>query len=313
MKLPPLRIIQIGAAVLAMGFVVWMVPFRDLGQVIEHANVTVLIGAWLVYLASYVIWTLRFRILLAIAGVPLPFGELLRVNLEAQAGGIILPGGVGGDALRIAAIAQRGTPVPVGLAAALLDRALGLTTVATLACIAAIAISPGGIGPTTLFTAALPIGFVMFVSLMQVNAVRKRLARIGANHERGIFRAINLMIAYFSHPRAPRAIALASIPSFLNSAIQLVVLRAVLYAIGAHPESEHLVYVGCTMGMVAGAIPALPGGWGTADAAYVFFLQRAGVLPAAALTMSLMYRLFWYSAGFGGAAIIAVRSRLRSV
>jgi hypothetical protein len=41
--------------------------------------------------------------------------------------------------------------------------------------------------------------------------------------------------------------------------------------------NDKWIYLGTAMAFIVSAIPALPGGWGTADAAYVFFFALGGV------------------------------------
>jgi uncharacterized membrane protein YbhN (UPF0104 family) len=55
--------------------------------------------------------------------------------------------------------------------------------------------------------------------------------------------------------------------------------------------------------MIVAALPATPGAWGTADAAYVFFLGRAGVAAQVAAAVCLIYRVFWYASAVAGAAL----------
>jgi uncharacterized protein (TIRG00374 family) len=63
------------------------------------------------------------------------------------------------------------------------------------------------------------------------------------------------------------------------------------------------------MGFIVGAIPALPGGWGTADAAYVYFFGLAGVQAGSALAVSLLYRLYWYAMAVLGAGLYVARGK----
>jgi uncharacterized protein (TIRG00374 family) len=92
------------------------------------------------------------------------------------------------------------------------------------------------------------------------------------------------------------------------SACHLLVVRGLVTALGGVPASELWVYVGTTMAFIVSAIPALPGGWGTGDAAFVFFFEKAGLTPSTALAVSLLYRLFWYSSGGVGAVLYLLRS-----
>ena len=88
------------------------------------------------------------------------------------------------------------------------------------------------------------------------------------------------VLAYIRDPRAPRAIATAAALSVVVAVVQFAVIRGLVFALGAVPTEEKWIYVGTAMAFIVGAIPALPGGWGTADAAYVFFFGLGGIGPA---------------------------------
>jgi uncharacterized protein (TIRG00374 family) len=81
------------------------------------------------------------------------------------------------------------------------------------------------------------------------------------------------------------------------------VIRGLVAALGAHPTDEKWIYVGTTMAFLVAAIPTLPGAWGTAEATYVFFFKFAGISPAVALAVSLLFRFFWYLLGLTGAIL----------
>src|SRR5262249_11431855 len=132
-----------------------------LPSIVAHANGKVLFAITLLYLSSVFAWSLRWKTLLGIARVPVPLLAVARITFEAQAGGILLPGGVGGDALRIASMVERGVRLPVVLASVLLDRALGLATVAGISVAIAVVLDPHEVGPLTLFVGALPVGLVV--------------------------------------------------------------------------------------------------------------------------------------------------------
>ncbi len=67
--------------------------------------------------------------------------------------------------------------------------------------------------------------------------------------------------------------------------------------------TESWVYMGTAMTFMVAAIPALPGAWGTADAAFVYFLAKAGIGPDTAFAVSLLYRSLWYLSGMIGACL----------
>ena len=115
------------------------------------------------------------------------------------------------------------------------------------------------------------------------------------------------MLHYVRDPRAPGAIARATALSVVVAAVQFATIRGIVLALGAEPAQEKWVYVGSAMAFIVGAVPALPGGWGTTDAAYVFFLGQAGLPPAVALAVCLLYRLFWYLSAVVGAVLQLAR------
>ena len=126
-----------------------------------------------------------------------------------------------------------------------------------------------------------------------------------------IGRSLGQVLAYVRDPRAPRAIAMAAALGVVVAVVQFVVIRGIVFAVGAVPTEEKWIYVGTAMAFIVSIIPALPGAWGTADATYVFFFGLAGVGSGAALAVCLIFRLFWYLSGLVGALLRVVRWELR--
>jgi len=282
-----------------------------LAPTLARARPGVLLVLMAVYAAGTLIWAARWRALLSFAGVKLRVSQVWRVSIEAQAGGVLLPGGVGGDALRIASILTRPTipgearaPAAIVVASVLLDRAVGLALIAGLAAL--LGMASGGVraGPLVGVLAAVPVGLVGGLALLRYAPLRLTgwpwVKRFGP--------FIDPMLAYVRHARAPRTIAFAALLSLFVAAAQFGVIRGLLFALGVAPTEEKWVYVGAAMAFIVSAIPALPGAWGTADAAYVFFFGLAGIGPAVALAVCLLYRLFWYLSAVAGAILYVTRA-----
>jgi uncharacterized membrane protein YbhN (UPF0104 family) len=115
------------------------------------------------------------------------------------------------------------------------------------------------------------------------------------------------VLAYVRDPRAPRAIATAAALSVVVAAVQFLVIRGIVFSLGGVPTEEKWIYVGTAMAFIVGIIPALPGAWGTADAAYVFFFGFGGIGSGVALATCLLFRLFWYLSGVVGALLRVAR------
>ncbi|MGD0527194.1 MAG: lysylphosphatidylglycerol synthase transmembrane domain-containing protein, partial [Polyangiaceae bacterium] len=231
-----------------------------------HARLDVLAGALALYAFGLLLWAARWRTLLAFAGVDMTVLQVWRVSTEAQAGGILLPGGIGGDALRIASVAARPTragehraPVTIVVASVLLDRVIGLSTIAVVA--ATMGFAWGGLRDASLafVLAAIPVAATLGLVILRRAPPRTLKWLV----EGRVGRIAGPMLQYVRDPRAPGAIVRAVALSFFVAAIQFAVIRAIVFALGVEPTAEKWVYVGSAMVFIVGVIPALPGGWGT--------------------------------------------------
>lgn len=277
---------------------------------LAHAQPLPVLGLLVLYALGTIAWSARWRALLDFADIELTLGEVWRLSVEAQAGGILLPGGLGGDALRITSVLSKPTrdgkraPASLVVASVLLDRFVGLGTIAALA--AALGFAFGGVdaGPLADALAAIPVALLLGLAVVRFAPIQ----RIDWLVQGRLGQLVNPVLAYVRDPRAIKAIATAVGLSVLVAIVQLACLRGLVYSLGETPTAEKWIYVGTAMAFIVAAVPALPGGWGTADAAYVFFFGLAGLSVATALAACLIYRLFWYLSGIVGAVLHLARS-----
>jgi glycosyltransferase 2 family protein len=278
-----------------------------------RARVGVVVGLFALYALGLVAWAARWRALLAFAGIDLSIAKVWRISIEAQAGGILLPGGLGGDALRITGVLAQPTrpgearaPAAIVIASVLLDRAVGIAFIAGVAAL--LGVWSGGVqaGPLVALLGAIPVGV-----LLGLLVLRKAPPRwVGLASRGRLGQLVGPMLAYVRDPRAPGAIARAAALSVVVATIQFAVIRGLVFALGAAPTGEKWIYVGAAMAFIVSAIPSLPGAWGTADATYVFFFAFGGVGSGVALATCLLFRLFWYISGIvGGILHVAGRDR----
>jgi uncharacterized membrane protein YbhN (UPF0104 family) len=269
-----------------------------------------LLAIVVLYGVSTLVWSARWRSLLGFADVDISLAEVWRLSIEAQAGGVLLPGGLGGDAFRVASVVAK--PGVTGakartvlvIASVLLDRAVGLAVIAAVASVGAFVWAGRTAGSLAFTLACIPVAFVAGIvafrvlPLDQVPALRR--GRLGG--------VVAPLLDYIRDARAPRAIATAAVFGFVLAVMQYAEFRGLVFALGAEPTAEKWIPLGIAMGFLVGAIPALPGGWGTADAAYVYFFGLAGLSAGQALGVSLLFRLLWYVSAVVGAALYLRRS-----
>jgi uncharacterized protein (TIRG00374 family) len=267
------------------------------------------------YVLGSLVWAARWRALLELADIHLPLAHVWRLSVEAQAGGILLPGGLGGDALRITSVLSKPTragsraPASIVVASVLLDRFVGLGTIAALA--AGLGFAFGGVhqaGPLAFALAAIPLALLLGLAIMRLAPIH----RVDWLVKGRLGQLVTPVLDYLRAPRALRSIAVAVGLSLVVAAVQFAVIRGLVYALGQAPTAEKWIYVGTAMAFIVAAVPALPGGWGTADAAYVFFFGLAGLAMATSLAVCLMFRLFWYLLGIAGAVLHLARARPRA-
>jgi uncharacterized membrane protein YbhN (UPF0104 family) len=275
-----------------------------------HARLSLVAALFALYAAGTLAWAGRWRALLSFAGIDLSLWQVWRVSIEAQAGGILLPGGLGGDAFRIASVVARPTrvgearsPASIVVASVLLDRAVGLSLISGLAVVLGVVSGGVEVGWLLAVLAAVPFTFLLGLVVLRRAPIHQIPGLSGGR----VGRIVGPVLAYVRDPRAPRAIAVAAAMSLVVAAVQFGVIRGLVLALGAAPTQSKWIYVGTTMAFVVSALPALPSGWGTADATYVFFFGMAGVGAGAALGVSLLFRLFWYLLGVAGGVLYASR------
>ena len=279
-----------------------------------RARFEILLAVLALYAVGTLAWAARWRALLAFAGIDMTVLHVWRVTTEAQAAGILLPGGIGGDALRIASVIARPArpgeeraPAAIVVASVLLDRAIGLSVIAAVAATLGFALGGLQAGALAYALASIPLGVAIGVVVLR----KAPVYRIGWLMRGRLAGVVRPVLDYVRDPRAPGAIARAAALSSVVAGVQFATIRGIILALGAVPTQGHekWVYVGSAMAFIVGAVPALPGGWGTTDAAFVFFLGKAGLAAGAALAVCLTYRLFWYLLGVVGAVLQIARPR----
>ncbi len=279
-----------------------------LASTFARVRLGIVAALFVAYVAGMIAWAARWRMLLAFAGVKVRLRDLVRITLEAQAGGVLLPGGIGGDALRVAFVVGKGAPIAIAIASVMLDRMIGLVTLAGIAAALGLGFGGGQVGIVPWVLASIPFGAALGLFALRSD----RLRRMRFLNDGRLGKMAQPVLTYVAHPRALRAIAFGLLVSLFVSAVQLAVVRGLVLAVGGAPTDERWVIVGTAMAFIVSAVPALPGGWGTSDAAFVFFLGLAGLPATVALASGLLYRLFWYLLGMIGAILYVVRARASS-
>ena len=259
---------------------------------------------------GYVVEASRLGLLLRSQQVALPFPRALRICIMAVPFGYVVPGGVGGDVMKVATLAAATPGRGVELAAVVLvDRVVGLASLLIVALAAALAAPSFHAAPAGLRLAASAAALGLVAIL-----VAMRFAWSPAVRQSGLYRWITTRAPL--HDAARRALdALFSFRGHIGAlalALSITMLGHVLLAgffvlgartlIPAAPAGT-VVWVSL-LALVANVLPLTPGGLGVGEAAFaaafrlagynggaeLLVLWRIGVLPFAVLG-ALLYAL----------------------
>jgi uncharacterized protein (TIRG00374 family) len=246
---------------------------------------------------------LRWKVLLDAQGIHLPLRENINLSLMGGFFNQVVPGGlVGGDVVKAVYASkgrERAAPAVVSI---FVDRVAGLLGTVMLAGVALI---PRLDDPRYLGPALLCYGIIAAQVVLMAVVFSRRLRRL-FRLEKGLGR-VPVVGAFLAE--SDRAVQLYR---GRTGVVVLVLVMSVAIHIGVCginallgnllgidlPATAYFAIIPAIL--VVSAIPLLPGGWGIGEASYVFFLGAAGVPPAQALALSILWRsihLFWAMPG----------------
>ncbi|HCF60209.1 MAG TPA: hypothetical protein DFS52_19705, partial [Myxococcales bacterium] len=241
--------------------------------------------------------SIRWWSLLRLFGSPTGLRDCVLIVFRALPVNLILPGSVGGDVYRAAALARLGVPLSRATLSIVVDRLVGLWSLMVLASVLALVDGSETFAAWAVWAlvgcvAAPVVGF----GLMAL--VPERIRRI---------RVVEAGFAFLTElKKRPWAVIPVVGASWVNWTMQISALLALLAAYWSGPMGAGAA-VGAGLGLVANALPLAPGGLGVGEAAYVWLLARVGAPAAAVLAMSLTYRVAAYAAA-GLALLLFLRS-----
>lgn len=245
-------------AVVGFGVLGYLLSRLDLGSMIAALSDLALIPLTLALVTQAVaklVWTGRWRDILRAAGLEIGFTELLRVLFIGLFFNSFLPTMVGGDVVRGYYAARGKQQLVTSYLVVLIERALGLITlaaVAGLACAAALASGFGALPRRFLLAVALVSGSIVVVGVTGFLCRGwRRLLRLREGRLAELADALDL----FRRPATPR--------------LRIVLLSLLLQVLGI------LFHIACARAV------------GLATPALVFFLVVPAALVAAMLPVTV--------------------------
>src|ERR1700682_6431661 len=273
-----------------LALVLWKANAQAVLRSLSALDARLFALAALLYGACQLLGAMRWGLILRALGAPVRLGRLFALYLVGMLFNQVLPGSMGGDVVKMAALARGAA----GGVSVVLDRLVGLAALLALAAVAALfgaRVDPrlGALGAAVLLAAA-----VAFAAL-RASAGRSRIAQ-----------AVKAL--------PPRALAT---PLAVGAAVQ--VLNAVVYLLLAQalglPAPAPLVVALYLAVTLAAAAPVSLGGLGVREAMGAFVFQQAGFPPAQAVALVLAWTAsatLWAVCGGGLFALLpSLRERAR--
>jgi len=237
--------------------------------------------AALLMLAGLLLTIVRWRALIAVQGVKLRAGEALRLGFIGFFFSCVIPGSVGGDAVKAWYVANRYGRTAEVVTSVLLDRFIGLYTFMITASLAVRFAVPRGDVPAgmaalsravLLLTGAMTLFFIM--ALSKTAKESRLLARVMARLplHRHIEKVHESIYRYRSSKGSLAFIVLVSIMAQMP-------MIACHYALGSMLDNSmgfRPYFYLASVGLVVNSVPLLPGGLGTGEAAYRVLFSALG-------------------------------------
>ena len=276
------------------GGMIWFLIHQgllDFNLILQGAvSLNVLILGLALNLAMISLGAVRWHILLGSQGISLPFFWSHRMIYLTMCFNMLVPGAVGGDALRLAYVARKVSDVQKGAAilTIFVDRFIGLYTLFVLALIPLLFNLPA-------LYPILPIRLLIFSLVLVVGGGPLLILllfwsanRMPMLHNRSVMGKMGMVIdqilraARLSRQSKGRLIA-ALLVSAVAQTVEIISLLCIAYFLGMLTVPVSHFFVAAPIAWVANILPISPGGLGVGEAAFsqIFqWLQSASTLTA---------------------------------
>jgi glycosyltransferase 2 family protein len=261
------------------------------------------------FVATILTWTLRWQLFMRAAGEIISFRKALATLVIGMFYSMFLPSVVGTDAGRVYELAREDRSHTTNLiSTVLLDRLLGLITIAMLAVLGLLLGSQfateQGIVFTVLGTLVVLIGGWLLVFNQRFETFVFGLLNKLPVIQRFAASLHKLYHALYQLHRQPRLLLTAGSVSLLNS---FCTILATIFAARALGLEIDLVYFFIFMPIIwiIITVPVSIGGLGVREGAFVFFFTQVGVSATDAIAISLLFYSYNVIVGvLGGAQLL---------
>lgn len=254
---------------------------------VESGNPAYGLLAVLCVVAALLVGAVRWAVLLRLAGIMLPAGEIGRIYAVTSFANAFLPTSIGGDVARPLMVARRGPVLARAIATVLIERFAALLALLAVAWLGVLAV-PGVVSSgSVLALAVVSLGLMTVTAALAVRPsifARVMRALIPVRFAPSLGEAGEVVRALRASPRAVVTVAVQSLIFQALVTMQIVFLAKMIgtelpFGLGA---------VALALVTLATLLPISIGGFGVREGSYVVILAGGGIGHTDAVLISLL-------------------------
>ena len=272
--------LRVGVGIAIVSFLVWRYDARSILRLLAREQPGYFAAAVGIYVATLVISAYRWQLLAAILQLHASFTDFLAFRLIATFTNTLVPGVLGGDALRAIYLGRRTTRMVEAFASVFADRIVGLIGLLWLAAIAAIFLNDAGL-PAAVTAAPIGIGVITVAAFLASPLLIRLVHLMPARFSR----YTSLIVRYLGRPGAIlSALALSVIVQTALAVCQYLLAR------GIGINASLTLFLFCVP--IAGVFASLPltvNGLGVREGAYLVLFGMAGMDRTSAIALGLLW------------------------
>jgi uncharacterized membrane protein YbhN (UPF0104 family) len=272
--------LRAGVGVAIVTLLVWHYEARSVLRLLARERSGYFAAAIAVYLTTQVISAYRWQRLAAVLRLEASFTDFLAFRFIATFANTLIPGVIGGDALRAFYLERRIGRLGETVASVVADRIVGLVGLIWLAAFAAIFMNDAGLSavvtaPPIVIGVVTLVGFI--ASPLVIRFVRLLPPRLS--------RYASPIVTYLDHPGALlAALALSMIVQSELAACQYLLARG----IGVNASLSLFLFCVPVAGVFA-SLPLTVNGLGVREGAYLVLFGMAGMDRSNAIALGLLW------------------------
>lgn len=303
--------LRLGIAAVLMAFVLSLVA-KDADH-LRKVNWSLIPFAWLLTLLGTAVKAYRWGVFARQSGLEIPFQRLLGTYFVGAFFSTVLPTSVGGDAVRAVDTASATGRTADSTSSVLLERGIGLLTVAGAGSVFALFMEPGRVPlPFVLLVHALFVGGIAGVIVLRQGWLFGPIAALAERVGLGrlVMKGRHLQDAFTQQLRSSgvlfQVVLLSIVANILTMGATYMVLTAVTDPI---PVAAFVPMI--ALATTAELIPISIASLGVKESAYVFFLGLVGVGSGAAGVIAIIMRVLTWGHAFVGGVVFFSRTLRR--